>query len=696
MQRIFTADLLSKQPPYNTRELGASCVYADASETSQRAPSSMHGADDSFQQGYNQAYYMENVLPTARGYSSIGFQQTVPALSTFVPEHVMECRGAAGELTYIAVQDSYVFEWFSSSGWEVYGMINANADFIPQTCVVRGKSYFYFGTFVLYEYDFALPGLVAVDVQGIDLGAILGITSGGSQLVMFSSDTVYYSAVLDASDFLPALSTGAGSTGILALKGTIVAALPLGQDFVVYTQYSAVHARYTGNLTFPFVFSEIAGSSGIVSRTHVAYNTNTGSHIVYTNAGIQEVTASGAAGVFPEIADGISKGLSSYVNNLTHQLEYEIINAINVRLGFVANRYLFISLGNDPEVQMYQRAIVYDTSLQRWGSLNVSHTCIFEWAGSAAAEGIETYQDLSNLYPTYQDTDGLLYRDLGNLAAKYSSLNKQRIAIMSHTGAVCLLALTENGQGFGDNVGTDASMPRIFIGRIKVVRNQGTVLQWLRINKLVTGTIVLHGHDYNGAAVKLINNLSVSPRSAGTYTGRINADSLSVEIQGAFVLSELVLSATTGGTHLQYAPPVKKLNRLLYSPLYSIEGAPATIQEMMTSWVKGQFDPIMYEDVTVPTPSFVFGELRGVLQYLDMPAEVGNYVVPSTVSFLSGTLQQVLVTHSQPHQSDDSVVSTVSYITGQLTVVLLPHDQLYQSGDAVTPVTPTFISGTLS
>lgn len=286
-QRIFTADLLSKQPPYNPRELGSSCVFADARETSQRAPGANHGADATLQQGYNQVYYMENVMPSSRGFTSVGYQSVVPPLGSIVPEYIMECRSPDGSLSYVAVAGTQGLHWFDNQGWGVYSYIAADPSFVPQVAVVRGQSYFYVGLFTIYTLDPEDMALEPLEITGIDLGAISGICSGGSQLVAYTSNTIYYSAVLNAADFLPSLATGAGSTQVLALKGTIATCLPLGQDFVIYTQYSAVHARYTGNFALPYVFNEVAGSTGVITQKHVAYNTNTGSHVAYGNAGLR-------------------------------------------------------------------------------------------------------------------------------------------------------------------------------------------------------------------------------------------------------------------------------------------------------------------------------------------------------------------------------------------------------------------------
>lgn len=698
-QRVFTADLLSNQPPYNPRELGSSCVFADARDTSQRTPASNHGTDATQQQGYNQVYFMENVVPSSRGITSVGYQSVVPQLSSFVPEHVLECRTSNGELTYVGVAGANVLHWFDDAGWQLYPTIFADAEFIPQAVVVRGQTYFYFGTFQIYTWDPVLEGLKAMPLTGVDLGAIIGICSGGSQLVLYSSATIYYSAVLDASDFVPSLATGAGSTGVLALKGTIVTALPLGQDFVIYTQYSAVHARYAGNFATPFVYNEIPGSTGIITQKHVAYNTNTGAHIAYVNVGLQEVTPSGVSSIFPDISDQISKGVVAFVDTLTGELSYDVVQAVNVKITFVANRWLCISLGVNPELELYSEAYIFDSSLQRWGRLKVTHTCIFEWAGSAAVEGIKTYQDLATAYPVYENVGTLLYRDLGSLAAKYSALNKQKLSIMSDQGQVCLLVATESGQLAGDNIGTDAAMPRAIIGRIKLFREQGAVLQWIRLNKLVQGDITLIGHDYNGAPIKRVTNPVPSKLHAGTYSKALSADSVSVEIQGAFVLTELQICAASGGTHKQFAPPVKKFKRLLYSQIYSIEGDASTLHSQMPSYTTGRFDPIEFETLHQTVPVFISAELRDVFIQHQQPNQAGDNLQQLAPAFSSATLATVggVVTHNQQFQQGDAVQQTrPSFVSGVLTVVLITHNQIFQSGDGLQQTSPSYVSGTLS
>lgn len=698
-QTVFTADLLSSQPPYNFRELGSAVIYADARETPMRTPSALHGTDASAQVGYNQAYYMENVMPTARGYTSVAYQSTVPQHGADVPEYVLECRGAKGELTYIAVVGSKVLKWNSGSYWEDVPDVYVGDSFIPQVAVVRGTSYFFFGSNVVYQYDFGLNKLVPLNITAVDVGSIIGITSGGSQLVLYTSDLLFYSNVLNAADFLPSLATGAGSTAVLALKGTIVACLPFGQDFMIYTQYSAVHARYTGNLSFPFNYNEIPGSTGIISQNHVAYNTNTGSHIVYTNAGIQEVTAAGAAPIFPEIADGISKGIVPYLDTVSGQPTYTTRPALNVRLTFIANRYLCISLGDNPESLTFYECYVFDSSLRRWGRLRVTHTCIFEWAGTAAYEGIKTYQDLSDAYPLYEDTAGKMYKELGNLAAKYSALNKQKLAIMSHTGQVCLMTMTENGQGIGDNLGTDAAMPRLFVGRVKINRQGGVVLQWLRFNKMVAGLAVLHGHDYNGAHIRKVVNLSADKYHAGSYTARLACDSISVEMQGAFVLTDLVVAMSNGGTHQQYAALPKKFERLLLSDLYPIVGDVGTVWSSQLPEVTRVWEwPVGYEELSPALPSIIEGELLDVLREYSLEFQIGDGAVSTLPDNFEGTLETIVMHYiDQQHQVGDSAIGTLpNSFSGTITTVLIDHTQIYQTGDGAAAGLPSNFAGTLT
>lgn len=690
VQRVFTADLLSNQPPYNPRELGSSCVFADARETWQRTPASNHGTDATQQQGYNQVYYMENVVPSTRGVTSVGYQSVVDSIG-IVPQYILECRTPDGQLSYVGVAQNQVLHWIDESGWKIYPNIAANPSFVPQAAVVRGRTYFYFGNFIVYTWDDVAREIVPVTLSGIDMGAILGICSGGSQLVLYTATVILYSAVLDATDFVPSLATGAGSTGILALKGTIVCCLPLGQDFVIYTQYSSVHARYTGNFALPFVYNEVPGSTGIVTQKHVAYNTNTGSHIVYGNAGIQELATSGVASIFPEISDQIAKGILSGIDPITDLIDYTIHTAINVKLSFVANRWLFISLGADPSQELFTEAYMYDTTLRRWGRLKVTHTAVFEWAGSASVEGIKSYQDLANVFPFYGDTVGKMYLELGSLAAKFSALNKQKISIMSHEGNVCVMVPAESGQQAGDNEGTDAAMPRAYIGRVKLFRDQGSIVQWIRLNKLIQGNIVLIGHDYNGAPVKQVENLAVSDFHAGTYSKRLNADTVTVQVRGTFVLTELQIAASSGGTHKQYAPTIKKFRRLLYSPLYPIEGDKEEMLAGLTfleGRMLGQFTDAMQSVSPV-----VAGELRPVLQVFNQPYQDSDAYIISGVT-VAGTLASVLKIVDQPYQTQDGFITSSVVVSGTLAVVLVSHTQQYQTQDGF--IGSLSVSGTLS
>ena len=101
---------------------------------------------------------------------------------------------------------------------------------------------------------------------------------------------------------MPSLG-GAGSTKLLALRGSIVACYSIPDGFIIYTTDNAVAALYTGNAQQPFVFKEIPDCPGINHPRNVGWETSTGEHYVFTNRGLQVVTKNGAKSIFPEISD---------------------------------------------------------------------------------------------------------------------------------------------------------------------------------------------------------------------------------------------------------------------------------------------------------------------------------------------------------------------------------------------------------
>lgn len=658
----FQADLLSTAFPYSFKELGSCVIAPTALETSKQTPSSLHGTDAERQAGYSHGYYLENVIPTARGYSSAGFTKLAQCPSSVPFEHVIEVRSADNSLVQIGVRNANIYISKPDGTWKTSTVLR-DAGVAPQTAVVRGTTYVYFGTFTVYEYDSSTNELIIASIPALGSTTIRGIVSAGAQLVVHDEETIYYSSVLDALDFQKDLATGAGSTKVLALRGSISFCAALGSNFVIYTQYNAVIAKGTGSLAFPFIFNEISGSIGAVKLEHVAGNSNTGVHIVYTTAGFQQVSTEGAEFIWPELGDGISRGLLPTIDTLTETPKLVDVDKLNVRMSFIADRWVCVSLGSDPEVLVYTDCFLFDTSLKRWGRLKVSHTCIFQWNLELVeySGSIRSYQDWVDQYPIYDDVEPeLIYLDLSTITSSNASLTKNRAALCSTLGSITAFDV-HDADIAGDTTnkgGTDAATPRLILGKYKVSRNSGVVFQYLRCNKLIMGTIVLRGHDYNGDMIRARSTLVESPRHKDTWYARMSADAISIEFQGTFSLTDLSVTCSNAGTMNSYGTVPKKFDRLLLSSLYPVEAEDSyavdtTFFDMYTLAVP------TWNEISTPNTELIYIDLQATYVWKDAA------VVEDVISTSDTTLTFIDLNTSYTWQGtsvDDTMMSAADTV----------------------------------
>jgi hypothetical protein len=690
----FHADLLSSNFPYNFRELGSSIVVGSAVESPMQTPASMHGNDAERQAGFCQGYFLENVLPITRGYSSVAYTKLSSGpLTGIAMDHMLEVRTNENELIQVGVKDTKAYIASDDGTWKV-SSIYVNPDVEPQVAVVRGVSYLWFGTFTIFQFNSVTQEIDQFITPALGSATIQGISSGGSQLIVHDEETIYWSAVLDAQDFTPSLATGAGSTKVLALRGNILCCKALGADFIIYTQYNAIHARSTGNLQFPFNFVEVSGSIGLSKTEHIASNTNTGVHVVYTTAGFQQISAKGAEYIWPELSEGISRGILVNIDPLTDIPAYAYYDGLAVRMSFVADRWICVSLGIDPNKHSYTDIYIYDIALARWGRLKVTHTCVFQWGVELVSHtsAIRSYQDLQNTYATYADLDthtpALIYLDITDTHVTNAALTKNRPALFSSLGNVSGIVLS-NVITEGDpsnNGGTDAAMARIILGKYKISRNHGLVFQWLRCNKLTTGTIVLHGHDYNGEFVRARSNLKESPRHKDTWYTLLNADAISVHFQGVFTLTDLTVSCTDSGTMNSYAAPLKKFDRLLLSNIYPMEAYELTNISTEQALYYSKLMPTLYVEpvVVTSTASISTGSLSVSISYQTYTATEADKVATASYTLASGSLTVTIAYVTYTGTETDKVsVDSYSLTTGSLVVTIVYIDKTLTEADTI-------------
>lgn len=342
--------------------------------------------------GIPQAYYMHNVLPTAGGLQSVGYDLIVTgpySPDTLAREFILR-EDASDSKLYIfqpGVIGTTVFFlstigllWSAVSLYYVAGVptVFPNDIYNRQFTVahVEGVSYLQISNLVTLKYNFTLNRLESVTLAGLAPVAILGLVEASGYLIAYSDSTVAWSSTLNPLDFVPSLETGAGGGSVEGIKGIITAVASSANGFMVYSKTNAVSVLFTGNTRYPFQFSECLGAGGVVSLERVTYESDSGFNYAYTTKGFQLVQARLGQTIMPEITDFLGGRYFEDFDETTNTFVVTITTTPLVKkIGFIASRYLVISYG----ITTYTHAIVYDTVQKKFGKLKIEHVDCFEF-----------------------------------------------------------------------------------------------------------------------------------------------------------------------------------------------------------------------------------------------------------------------------------------------------------------------------
>src|SRR6187549_3436376 len=183
MPQVLHADLVSAKFPYNYSELSSTVVINRGLESQRSAPQGFHGAEAAQSEGVPQAYFMENVLPISRGFTSVAYTQVIESFPSDEPVlEAFEIRGAPAGLALYAITETQQFIFDANVGnWEELtvptydpgGTTIAN---------VKGVTYIFILGSGLYTYDFIGKVLKLETVTGLDIGEIKGIFGAGAVL----------------------------------------------------------------------------------------------------------------------------------------------------------------------------------------------------------------------------------------------------------------------------------------------------------------------------------------------------------------------------------------------------------------------------------------------------------------------------------------------------------------------------------
>lgn len=550
--------LTAKQFPFKFDEL-SSTVFINRGLEQQRQLLNGFDGDEPVQSfGICQAYYMQNCLPTMRGYTAVFWHEAlaqIPALefSTDI-DRIFILRDDANNVALYAPANgaNYVFD-ADIGTWKSYpfsGTISAQV----QVTHLKGVSYICYAGLGLYTYNFYTQAMEAQLPAGLNMGAIRGICAANQYLMAWDGNTLYWSSATNPLDFLPALGTGAGSTSVLAVRSEITAVLPIADGFICYTTTNAVGSTFSGDAVNPWLFREIPGSAGVAIPEYVTYDSNLEAHFAWTTSGMQQITLRRAEPVWPELTDSIARGLYSSIVSPATVPSITVVARLAVRFNTVGARFITCSVKSSDSADMFQFAYVYDIALSRWGRIDIPHTDIFEFRPPEFVP-ITSYQDLEDDGLTYTDLDAVAYEDLGTTLEASTVQYGNSFGVVQVDGTVMLAKMADAAENAVAGYDTahyiaGAAAPMIIHGRYKLARPAGVELQRVQVARAASDLVVnALVHDTQGdivasRAVTADQFASVN----GDYLCRVYGDSVSLQLIGKFTLHDLLLQFRSTGT----------------------------------------------------------------------------------------------------------------------------------------------------
>lgn len=330
-----------------------------------------------------QLYYAHNVLPTPYGYQSIGYLPFIPsaAATNFVSIHTLRAT-VSGRIALMGVtEDGRIFILrFGDAAWFEMPSIPGIAGKKVSTAFVRGFTYIYFSTVGCYRFDFNLTQLVLTPLTGLDPTKVFGVTGLSGYLLAYGVDnSVAWSSIINPTDFVPSLTTGAGAGTIDGAQGDTLDAIAIYGGIIFICRNNAVAAIFQANQRFPFNFIQIMGCGGLSAETSVAVSaTDSPVAYVYTTSGLQAVSLRQAEFILPEATEFLS---GSRIEDFDEVNFPFIITNLGVTLykktTWIADRYIVISYGQSASAMTH--AIIVDTALNRVGKLRINHVACFEF-----------------------------------------------------------------------------------------------------------------------------------------------------------------------------------------------------------------------------------------------------------------------------------------------------------------------------
>lgn len=362
-------DMVLEQVPFNSK-LRESGVYISAQDQDMSKPKPI---------------YVENLMPISRGYATSTIRESfavfpLPTYEDPSKTNIHIVYNYSNQISYLLEDFGKVYIFLPDT--QTWNLLHSAQDSSIQYSVffLKGTTYVFHKEMGVYKFGNTFNDWEEVTINGTtDFNpktTVIAMTSALSYMIGVTHNEVYWSDPIDETQFDPTATISlAGATKVLALRGEVQLVLPITDGFIIYTNVNAVSATYSQNPNNPFIFKEVANSTGAFSQTHVTYKTSLPVHFIWGDFGLMQLGHQSAEVIFPELTDFLGGDVIERWNYDTDQIEVEEGVGISTKLTYLNSRYIGISYGKFEG--MYEFLLLYDMILKRWGKMRIAHKAIF-------------------------------------------------------------------------------------------------------------------------------------------------------------------------------------------------------------------------------------------------------------------------------------------------------------------------------
>lgn len=545
-EKEFRLNLGAAAFPLVSDWMGRSVSVPDLDQSGDRIQRTVQDEPAAREASQPQVYYCHNVMPVGQGFKSIAYKEIVRPPQVAVPPMdfdkvipVKDPDETKGFLGITATGRLFIINAGDSIWTEVTSQLTVPWEGGPTSyAYANGYTYLCLQFNNVYKLDVAAKTLTVATLSGLTLSLIKNITSSSNYLIATDDVTTYWSSAANPEDFIPSLSTGAGSGTPQDLNGQIVAALPLSSGFAIYSTTNIIIASYSGNIRYPWIFKQAPNSGGITDIEKVAFDSDGGSNYAWTSSGLLRVAPSGCVPMHPEVTDFLAGRIFEDFDDATNVITKTYLTTDPmIKMIFIGSRFLIISYG----ITELTHALIYDTALRRWGKVKLAHSDCFEVI-LYAEEPLSWRQ----LYPQgWDDLAPKAWQDLVTFSNR-AATPKRTIGFLQKDGSV-QLAVWDWGNFSANAV--------LILGKYQLTRSRMTMFQELQVETIdqynpnfsVLLSTSLDGKEQSYLNLLVRNSFDSPTSNNRRYNKTIEGRNHSLIFKGSFALVSAQIIVGTSG-----------------------------------------------------------------------------------------------------------------------------------------------------